>query len=89
MNSEANWALQTDPSVLNWLKKIPRSDAGRVLFAIESISSNPYQGDIQKMKNEKNTWRRRVGSYRIFYEIFQKEKLVVVFKIERRSSHTY
>ncbi len=89
MNSKANWALQTDPSVFKWLKKIPYKDAERILFTIKSMSFDPYQGDIQKMKGEKDTWRRRVGSYRIFYEIFQDENLVVVFKIERRTSHTY
>jgi len=89
MNLKASWVLQTDPSVLKQLKKISRKDAERILFTIESMAFGPYQGDIQKMKGEKDTWRRRIGSYRIFYEIFQKERIVVVFKIQRRTSHTY
>lgn len=89
MNSKINWVLETDPSIFKWLKKIPRKDAEHILFTIESMSFDPYQGDIQKMKGEKDTWRRRIGSYRIFYEIFQENKTVVIFKIERRTSHTY
>lgn len=89
MNSKASWELQIDPSVYKQIKKIPRKDAERILFIMESMSFDPFQGDIQKMKGEKDIWRRRFGSYRIFYEIFQDEMLIVVFKIKRRTSNTY
>ncbi|PIQ07418.1 MAG: hypothetical protein COW72_00415 [Candidatus Nealsonbacteria bacterium CG18_big_fil_WC_8_21_14_2_50_37_10] len=44
---------------------------------------------FKKMRGEKNVWRRRVGAYRIFYELIQKEKVIHVFWVERRTSKTY
>jgi mRNA-degrading endonuclease RelE of RelBE toxin-antitoxin system len=48
---------------------------------------NPYSGDIRRLQPP--SWRRRVGSYRIFLALFPKEKRVAVTAIERRSSTTY
>lgn len=56
MNSKASWELQIDPSVYKQIKKIPRKDAERILFIMESMSFDPFQGDIQKMKGEKDIW---------------------------------
>ncbi|MBI2024454.1 type II toxin-antitoxin system RelE/ParE family toxin [Candidatus Giovannonibacteria bacterium] len=50
---------------------------------------DPFFGDIQKMKGEKNTWRRRIGSYRLFYKIYSDKKIILVFRLERRTSKTY
>lgn len=89
MNFPKNWDLQIDPSVLKTLKKIPRSNAEVILNVIRLLPLNPYFGDIQKMKDENNAWRRRIGSYRIFYKIKIVEKTILVFHLERRTSSTY
>ena len=89
MNLKENWVLQVDPAVFKILKKIPRKNAERILFIIQSLSLNPFAGDIQKMKGEKNVWRRRISAYRIFYEIVIQEKIIHVFHVERRTSKTY
>jgi len=59
------------------------------LEVIKFLPADPYFGDIQKLKGEKNAWRRRVGDYRIFYKIYIEKRLVLVFKLERRTSKTY
>jgi len=41
------------------------------------------------MKGEDDTWRRRTGSYRIFYKIKNEDEIILVFHIERRTSKTY
>jgi mRNA-degrading endonuclease RelE of RelBE toxin-antitoxin system len=89
MPSPEPWVLRIDPSVLKELEQIPRSDAKRILQTIKGIPLNPYYGDIQKMKGEENSWRRRIGSYRLFYRLLQKEKVVLIFHLERRTSTTY
>ncbi len=89
MKSKINWDLQIDPNVFKYLKKIPRNNAERVLLSIKILSSEPFNGDIQKMKGEKHVWRRRIGTYRVFYELLPKEKVIHVFHVERRASKTY
>lgn len=89
MNLSVNWVLQVDNIVYKFLNKIPRKDAERILIVVNNLSNDPFYGDIKKMKGEENSWRRRTGAYRIFYEIIPQEKTVYVFKIERRTSKTY
>lgn len=89
MNSPKNWNLQVDPAVAKTLERIPRRNAERILEAIKFLQFNPYVGDIQKMKDEESVWRRRIGSYRLFYKIKTPEKVILVFHIERRTSKTY
>ena len=89
MNSNVDWVLQIDPKVEKALKKIPQNNARRIVSVIQQLPINPYAGDIQKMKGEKNVWRRRVGEYRIFYEVLTSESILNVFRVERRTSSTY
>ena len=89
MSSPKSWDLQIDPSVFKNLKKLPRYDTEVILNVIRLLPANPYFGDIQKMKGESHVWRRRVGSYRIFYKLKIPEKVILVFNLERRTSKTY
>jgi mRNA-degrading endonuclease RelE of RelBE toxin-antitoxin system len=89
MSLPASWDLEIDPSVLKVLKKFPRKDAEVVLYTIKLLPIDPYFGDIQKMKGVENTWRRRIGVYRIFYKIIAPTKIILVFHVERRTSKTY
>ena len=56
---------------------------------MKEMSTNPYAGDTVKMEGEENVWRRRIGNYRLKYEVLQKLGIVYVFEIERRTSTTY
>lgn len=53
------------------------------------LSVDPFGGDIQKMGGEINVWRKRVGSYRIQFDIIKEEKVIHVFRVECRTSKTY
>ena len=89
MPSSEPWVLRIDPSVLKKLEQVPKRDAKRILDATRELSLSPYYGDIQKMKGEENCWRRRVGSYRVFYKLLSQERVILVFHLERRTSTTY
>jgi mRNA-degrading endonuclease RelE of RelBE toxin-antitoxin system len=56
---------------------------------IEELPRDVFAGDTQKMRGEEQTWRRRVGAYRILYELEKNPDVVVVFHVERRTSKTY
>lgn len=55
---------------------------------VRDLPTNPFTGDVEKMEAER-VWRRRVGAYRIFYEIISTQKVIYVFNIKRRTSSTY
>jgi len=89
MNSGAAWKLVVDQQVHKQLSRIPKKNVAKILSAIAEMVANPYSGDVIKMRGEENVWRRRVGAYRLFYEVLTPQKLVYVFRVERRTSTTY
>ncbi|MDP2703963.1 MAG: type II toxin-antitoxin system RelE/ParE family toxin [bacterium] len=89
MNADKNWGLKVRTRAEKTIARFPRKDALVLLEAIELLPRNPFAGDIEKMKGEENIWRRRIGAYRIFYELRINENVVYVFRVERRASKTY
>ncbi|MDP3052356.1 MAG: type II toxin-antitoxin system RelE/ParE family toxin [bacterium] len=89
MDSKGSWVLKIDPDVYKDLSKFPKDHAKKILGIIEDLPSNPYFGDIEKIKGERHLWRRRIGSYRIFYDLYPDKNLIHVFWVERRTSKTY
>jgi len=84
-----NWEIKIAKRVLKEIKRIPKKDAKRLLFILEEFAENPYSGDIEKIKGENDTWRKRVGNYRIIYQISSNQKYIEVFDIRRRTTTTY
>jgi len=70
------------------LKRVPASDKTRILAALAEIEEDPFQGDIRKLQGLPG-FRRRVGNWRILFEVVLERRQVVVAAIERRSSTTY
>jgi mRNA-degrading endonuclease RelE of RelBE toxin-antitoxin system len=44
---------------------------------------------IRRLKGQVSAWRRRVGNYRIVYDLHLEELRIVVAGIPRRTSTTY
>lgn len=84
-----NWSVVIDPFVKKILKRIPQDDAKRITFVLRELVMNPYAGDIDKMEGEDSVWRRRIGSFRLFYEIHKDKNIIYVFNLKRRTSGTY
>ena len=84
-----NWELRIDGIVKRQLARIPRKQSDRLFIVIKELVVNPYLGDIEKMEGAENLWRRRVGSYRIKYEINMVGKIIHVISVQRRTSNTY
>ncbi len=84
-----NWYVQVDGPARRVIKKLRGKDSILVDKAIDSIAIDPFSGDIEKLGGQNNVWRRRAGSYRIFYRIYTNNKLVYILDVERRTSKTY
>ncbi|MDP3661445.1 MAG: type II toxin-antitoxin system RelE/ParE family toxin [bacterium] len=89
MYSNTTWSVEVRSKVRKALGKIPAQNAGAVIAVIQELQTDPFSGDIEKLKGKNNAWRRRIGPFRIFYEIYQQTHSVFVYRVERRGSHTY
>ncbi len=47
------------------------------------MRENPFGGDLVRLRGERTGWRRRVGSYRVFFDIDPDRLLVAVVEAPR------
>jgi mRNA interferase RelE/StbE len=59
----------------------------KVAEAIESLADNPRPFGVKKLAGRVH--RIRTGPYRIIYSIYDREKVVVIDKVDRRKERTY
>ena len=59
-------------------QKLPQKDQARVKAALISMQSDPFKGDAETpWQGKPAAWRRRVGNYRIVYDLdFNKRQIV-------------
>jgi len=61
----------------------------RVEDAIESLAHEPRPPGCLKMRGPAPLWRIRIGEYRIIYAVFDRERIVKVARVVRRTGQTY
>ena len=69
------------------LDKLSGDDLERVVAAINGLKENPRPHGAKKLRVP--IYRIRVGNWRIVYAVFDKDQLVIVGKVARRSERTY
>jgi mRNA interferase RelE/StbE len=58
---------------------------GRVVSRLEELGEDPFPKGVVKLQGREGLYRVRVGDYRILYEVFTSDRLVLVEKLDRRS----
>jgi mRNA interferase RelE/StbE len=84
------WELFITKSAAKDLESLVPRDRERIKTALWGTRENPFRGDIVRLKGAGDiAWRRRVGDWRILYDLHSAERRVVVTAIARRTSTTY
>jgi len=65
-------------------RSLSRANQIRVKSVLLGLADQPRPADCEKVRSRKNTWRVRLGDYRVVYEIREKEILVLVLRIQSR-----
>jgi mRNA interferase RelE/StbE len=69
--------------------RIRKQDFERLRDAVRSLAKEPRPQGVRKIKGAERAYRIRTGNYRVVYEVYDKEKLVLILNIARRSETTY
>ena len=83
------WTLHVSRPAQKTLAKAPAKSQRLLRAALEEMEQNPFTGDIVRLASERATWRRRVGSYRIVFDVYPEQQHIDVVDIARRTSTTY
>lgn len=66
------------------LGRLPKQVGDRVLERLRGLVTEPRPHDSKKLVGTDNTYRIRVGDYRVVYEIDDDKVLVLIIRIRHR-----
>ena len=79
----ASYKVLIKPSAVKEIESIPQKDRSRIVYRIQGLAENPRPHGCEKLSG-KEKYRVRQGKYRILYQIFDNEVVVVVVKVGKR-----
>ena len=84
-----SWRVELAPAAQRELRRLPTPARRRLAGPIKELSRNPRPVGSRKLRGSPQTWRIRIGPYRVVYDIHTDRSLIVVLKVVRRSESTY
>ena len=77
--------IQTTPAAQKEIDRLPRQSRARVEAAIANLADDPRpQGARNLHGTVENTYRVRVGNYRVIYRIYDAELVVLIVRVGDR-----
>jgi mRNA-degrading endonuclease RelE of RelBE toxin-antitoxin system len=89
MNTSVPWEIVLAGPARKSLEKVPSPDRERIEIALKGMAVDPFQGDVKLLQGKQRRFRRRVGSWRIFFSRIRNERRILIAAIELRTSTTY
>ncbi len=83
------YLLLYHPRAAKFLKKIPPSDSARIVKKLSILSRNPTDApslDVKKLATTKRSYRLRIGTLRVIYEIDAPKRVLYIHEIGFRGS---
>jgi mRNA-degrading endonuclease RelE of RelBE toxin-antitoxin system len=88
-NGDMTWGLALTSPAKRQLRRLSQPERSEINNVFSLMCDNPFQGDIRFLRGVRGALRRRVGDFRIFYELHYDNKVIVVTAVKRRGSNTY
>ncbi|NOX88896.1 MAG: type II toxin-antitoxin system RelE/ParE family toxin [Calditrichaeota bacterium] len=79
-----SYRIRWKKSAVKELKKIHKNKIRQLIETVERLSSNPLPTGVKKLSSSEITYRIRVGKYRIIYDIYEEELVIVIVRIRHR-----
>ena len=81
------YRVELTPKAQRELDKVQQEEFEHIVIALHGLQNDPRPFGVKKLRGPIH--RIRVGEWRIIYAVFDKDSLVIVGKIARRSENTY
>jgi mRNA-degrading endonuclease RelE of RelBE toxin-antitoxin system len=76
------WRVNVAGPARKALNRFPTFDRERITAALDQMAADPFSADVRKLGGA--SYRRRVGSYRIFFDLYPPLRFLQVTAITRR-----
>ncbi len=80
--------LEFSNQAKDFLRKCDKNLCVRIIEKIELLKTNPVPHNAVRVVGEERTFRIRIGSYRVLYEVKWNEKVILIVNIDKRP-HAY
>jgi mRNA interferase RelE/StbE len=80
----ALYNIEWKPSARKELRNLNKVTIIRILSAIEKLAENPSPHDSRKLRGSINTYRIRVGDYRVIYSVSPPALTIEIIRIGHR-----
>ena len=74
---------------LKSLSRIAHRDAQRIYLSAQALRKWPECRNVVKLTNHDYSYRLRVGSYRIFFDVDKIISIIVIEEVKKRNERTY
>ena len=89
MRFAVSWRLTFSRNAQKSLRRLPPDVRRRLDGTFAEMARDPLSGDVVVLRDYPVGYRRRVGPYRVLFDVDQATRSVQVQEIERRTSTTY
>ena len=79
-----SYKIEWKRSATRELRKLPREAVSRILQAIEELSIDPYPTGVRKLVGSEQTYRIRIGDYRVVYSVFSSTLIIQIIRVGHR-----
>ena len=83
------YTVELTPAAQRDLRRLPVQIRARLAAPIQALAQSPRPPGVRKVQGQERTWRIRIGRYRVIYDLYDDQSLVVVLKVDRRQESTY
>ena len=80
----AIYSVRWKTSALKDLKKLDRQVVPRVVEAVEALGAEPLPPHCRKLQGSEQSYRIRVGDYRVVYRVLESRLVVEVIRARHR-----
>jgi mRNA interferase RelE/StbE len=78
------YRVELAPSARRELVRLDRTVQRRIAAALDSLQDQPRPAGVAQLQGLENTWRVRVGTYRVAYQIHEDRLVVLVVRSAHR-----
>ena len=83
------WRVLAEARARKVIARAPRPDRERLQAVLKEMEHDPFAGNVVRLHDQPAAFRRRVGDWRLFFDVYPDNQLVRVRLVERRTTTTY
>jgi mRNA interferase RelE/StbE len=81
----ASYKVKIKNSAQKEIRKLPSKELrDKIVNIIDNLYIDPLPDESKKIKGSNNVYRIRQGTYRIVYQIYKNELLILVIRVRHR-----